>query len=657
MNEKTNHGSRANISKSVEALANALRSGSMATADALELLTSVSEKLVAQVQLHDPKHKIDSQGLISDLLQAARAAHRLRELDRSINLLEMVFKCAPLQTDALMSLGGIRIEQGDLKTGAMWFRRLLVSCPSHPATLTNFAGLALRNDDVARAATLYRRTLSAAPKSSAAWADYGLALYRIGAYPSAIRALEGALALRPDDGDIIRRLIISLAANDQLDDAISLQRRLLDSAKPNPRDHLKLVAMLRQAGNLDEAITQCHTPTAQTPGLKGRFLIHVARSLITLGRDQEALREIERANEHPESRAEAQKMLLDSRSRNGNFDTFAAAQRDLARMWGYAVVEQSSPFRVLETHDREDGFNISFDLMVNGYLSELQDINSESFECRVHPRASKLFSRSFPRLRFVESEATADTSPKQEAVLHARELPWWFGRPPNFINISRLRADPDATATFRARYRRRAGDAIMVGLCWRSSRKVAYSFQLNPDNLKGAGIPVDRYPYHQSKFWRKSIDLNYFVELINDNRICVFSVQYGLANWEREAISAKAPFDRMIFDEVDHSGDLDAIAAQIAALDCVVSIPCGHGHLSAALGVPTFIAVHEVTPSHWAINDKYRLYGDVTLEAKRLVRGDNGEFCSDYSGDWRPAIDRIKTKILSRFGHPTVNHQ
>lgn len=657
MNEKTNHGLRANISKSVEALAIGLRSGSMATADALELLTSISEKLATHIQLHDPKIKIDSQDLISDLLQTARAAHQLRELDRSITLLEMVFKCDPLQTDALMILGGIRIEQGDLKTGVMWFRRLLVSCPSHPATLTNFAGLALRNEDAARAAILYRRTLSAAPKSSTAWADYGLALYRIGAYPSAIRALEGALALNPDDGDIIRRLIISLAANDQLDDAVSLQRRLLDSAKPNPHDHLRLVAMLRQAGDLDEAITQCRTPIAQTPGLKGRFLIHVARSLITLGRNQEALTEIERANEHSESRPEAQAMLLDRRSRDGDFDIFAAAQRDLARMWGYARVEQSSPFRVLETHDRNDGFNISFDLMVNGYLSELQDRNPDSFECRVHPRVSKLFSRSFPRLRFVESKATADTSPRQEAVLHARELPWWFGRPPSFIDISRLRADPDAATTFRARYRSMAGDAIMVGLCWRSSRKVAYSFQFNPDHLKGAEIPIDEYPYRQSKFWRKSIDLDHFVELINDHRIRVFSVQYGLAEWEREAISAKAPFDRMIFDEVDHSGDLDATAAQIAALDCMVSIPCGHGHLSAALGVSTFIAVHEVTPSHWAINDKYRLYGDVTLEAKKLVRGDNGEFRSDYSGDWRPVIDRIKAKILSRFGHPTVNHQ
>ena len=76
--------------------------------------------------------------------------------------------------------------------------------------------------------------------------------------------------------------------------------------------------------------------------------------------------------------------------------------------------------------------------------------------------------------------------------------------------------------------------------------------------------------------------------MFNLPAICWISLQYGDRQaLEAQAASAKAP---ILFDPaVNQLSDLDAFAAQISAMDLVITIDNSTAHLAGAFGVPVWL--------------------------------------------------------------------
>lgn len=125
-----------------------------------------------------------------------------------------------------------------------------------------------------------------------------------------------------------------------------------------------------------------------------------------------------------------------------------------------------------------------------------------------------------------------------------------------------LQADAAATARQRARHDGPAGGRPRVGLAWRSA-SAAYGGQrsLRLEDLAPllAGRPV---------FW---VDL-----------------QYGDTAAERAGLAAGQGIEVWHDDAVDPLADLDAAAAQIAALDLVIAASNTTVHLAGVLGIPVW---------------------------------------------------------------------
>ena len=76
---------------------------------------------------------------------------------------------------------------------------------------------------------------------------------------------------------------------------------------------------------------------------------------------------------------------------------------------------------------------------------------------------------------------------------------------------------------------------------------------------------------------------------------------------------------------VDQMKDLDGFAAQIAAMDTVVSVSVSAAHMAGALGVPTYVLLSPAPQWKWGGNeDKVPWYPNV-----QLLRRSHGDTCEN----------------------------
>jgi hypothetical protein len=125
-----------------------------------------------------------------------------------------------------------------------------------------------------------------------------------------------------------------------------------------------------------------------------------------------------------------------------------------------------------------------------------------------------------------------------------------------------LQADAGATARQRSRHDALAGGGPRIGLAWRSASSV--------DGQNRSLRLADLAPLlaGRSAFW---VDL-----------------QYGDTAAERADMQARYGVTVWHDETVDPLADMDAAAAQIAALDLVIAASNTTVHLAAALGVPVW---------------------------------------------------------------------
>ncbi|RWO63418.1 hypothetical protein [Mesorhizobium sp.] len=188
---------------------------------------------------------------------------------------------------------------------------------------------------------------------------------------------------------------------------------------------------------------------------------------------------------------------------------------------------------------------------------------------RVEPRLVSLVQRTFPNATVV---------PAQQNVVGDKfatfeNLAWVFGRDAEKLaaDFVPLRANPELVETFRKRYRSMT-DQPLVGLSWGS---------------KSHSKDVPDFPE-----WAR---------FIAQTQATFVSLQYGQIKPALRRLR-DGNNDRLIYDEsVDQMADMDRFAAQIAALDAVVTISNTAAHLSGALGVPTVFLIDDNFQTAWPV--------------------------------------------------------
>jgi tetratricopeptide (TPR) repeat protein len=233
------------------------------------------------------------------------------------------------------------------------------------------------------------------------------------------------------------------------------------------------------------------------------------------------------------------------------------------------------------------------------------------------PRLVPLFARAFPHVAVLPQD---DALP---AGLEGRQIDVqvpladlgrhvWPARLPPTPRPAFLQADPERTAVLRRRYRDWAGHGLLVGLSWHSRRATA-----GP---------------------RKSLPLAARAPILRVPGVAFVSLQYG----ETEADLAAAGQSGVAVHadpEVDATHDLPGLAAQIAAVDLVITVSNTTAHLAGALGGPVWTLAPVGGGSLW-----YWFRGHDPWQQSPWYPAMR-VYHQPHPGAWEPLLHRVKNDL------------
>lgn len=115
----------------------------------------------------------------------------------------------------------------------------------------------------------------------------------------------------------------------------------------------------------------------------------------------------------------------------------------------------------------------------------------------------------------------------------------------------------------------------------------AEAARLRAQYQAGRALPVVGVSWWSSHFGKDLPGLEHWAELVRSTPAIFISLQYGDVAADLAALRAAAPDRFLVDDSVDQMVDMDRFAAQLGALDAVVTISNTGAHLAGGLGVPT----------------------------------------------------------------------
>ncbi len=190
--------------------------------------------------------------------------------------------------------------------------------------------------------------------------------------------------------------------------------------------------------------------------------------------------------------------------------------------------------------------------------------NACGLECS--NRLTKLFERSFPGVEiFSSKEPLEHILTRGPFDFHCASLDMncsQYTTPADIRAQPYLKADPELTASLRKKYRAAMGERPLIGISWWSGYSTQAHF--------------------------KSIPLLQWREIVSVPDATFVSLQYGDGCDELAPMVAETGLTILHDPDVDPAGDMDVFAAQVAAMDLVITISNTTAHFAGALGVPVW---------------------------------------------------------------------
>lgn len=243
------------------------------------------------------------------------------------------------------------------------------------------------------------------------------------------------------------------------------------------------------------------------------------------------------------------------------------------------------------------------EILTAGCLSELaQECRQVIWRCDL--KLQTLFNRSFAGIEFVSQR---DTEKTVDGTIYSWELIGRFRRNLNdfgWLTTGDFAAyiSPGQALQESLRERYSDGSRKLVGLAWRSER--------DGETVSDKTCDLRAVPY-----WGE-----FFACL--DNKVRFVSLQYG--DTQDEIAFARWGYGAQIYQDahLDIFRDVDAAAAQIAAMDYVVAISTAAAHLAGAMGVPGWILLQRKPFAHWRAGEKICPWYPTLRKVRQKVEGD-----------------------------------
>jgi hypothetical protein len=233
-----------------------------------------------------------------------------------------------------------------------------------------------------------------------------------------------------------------------------------------------------------------------------------------------------------------------------------------------------------------------------------------------NPRNIPLFRRRFPELKILDvtTARRADLGdialqmPLADLTARLRPDAASFANQPPY-----LRPDAELRDRLRHRYQAQRPGNLLVGVSWHSG-KAARAIQ-------------------------KSTALRDWLPILQVPGVTFVNLQYGYTQPELAGMRKEFGIEILHDPSINPLGPTDPAAAQIAAMDMVITVSNTAAHLAGALGIPTLVMLPATYGLQWywfRDTEQSPWYGSLTLLRQR--RGN----------DWHPVIAEAQAR-LERF--------
>ncbi len=584
----------------------------------------------------------------SNRLQAALDLHRDGKFGEAESIYRNILADDPDHPDALHWLGLIAYQSGNCAAAIKLVQKSITVEPGNALALIDLGNAYLSVGRQLDAEEAFRSAIKLDENIAAAWCNLGSALKARGRFEEAEEAYNKALALDSDFVDALANLggvLVELERPDEAKDhclkAIKLDPDSacafanLAAALIGTDDLDEAVACARKAVVLDGGFSTAHQNLGEALKFLGRYNesesafrqaitlnpqnlnAYIGLSSVQFVQDQvdEAKDTLKSALSVDPSHADAALSLgrisVWEKDLSGFWEAYAH-RWDLGKSNSFGRRFFSPPLWQGESLDGKSLLiwgeqGIGDEILFAGLIP---DLSGEVSTCvmEAEPRLVSLFARSFPDIEIIPREDPPHPGTKAvefDYQTPSGDLLRWFR--PEFKGFRSLggylKACPDKVAEIRGRYKA-LGEGRIVGISWHSALK-------------------------------KRVSLDHWGEILSATGVQFVSLQYGDRKDEIE--EANSQFGASVFfdKKVDPLTDMDTFAAQVAALDAVVTIDNSTLAVAAALDVPTFALIPIFCDWRYLSDDKSNIWHDCLRQYQQKNPGDWSEAIAELAGDFR----------------------
>jgi len=558
----------------VEETANAFLARSKFIPEGIRSLSSVNcDQSPARQQESDLREKKFPviQAMISDAFRSYQAG-KFAETERICRQILAMDAC---HADSLNLLGMIEYLVGRQEAAEEMIRKAIAIDCKKASFHSNLGAILRVHGKLDDAKACFERALELNPNLAEAHLNLGGIFYAQGEFDEAAVRCKQALALNPNSAEA----------------------------------HSSLGAVFQAQGNLGEALRECRQAVALNPNL-AEANHSLGRVFRALNCPEEALACYRRAVAIQPGYARAHFSESLVQLLQGDF---LSGWRNYE--WRWQSVDHNTPGRAysqpLWKGDAlasgrvliwgEQG--VGDEIMFAGLIPDvLRTGNRCVLDCDA--RLKPLFSRSFPEVEVVSGHVVDHPGELDIAAhLPSGSLPGLFRTTSSaFVSTASpyLIADTTARERFRTQY---ADGRRQVGLAWQTKSQQTGRI--------------------------RSIDLSLLAPLFALSGIQWISLQYGRQDaLQAQIAAAGAPV--LLDSSVDQFSNVDRFAAQVAAMDMVITIDNSTAHLAAALGVPVWLLLPFAADWRWL----QRREDSPWYPTMRLFR-------QPKPGDWESVVRRV----------------
>lgn len=546
--------------------------------------------------------------------------------DQSITHYHRAVVLAPGFADAFYNLGNVLADTAQQEAAIVAYQGAVKANPKMSNAWNNLGNALKTTGRVNEAKVAYEQALMAR-------ADYPDAMFNLGEMARAegklevaVQLFEDVLVLAPDHISTLNNLGSTFRDLKRHDDAFIHLRKAIQLAPQSEQAFVNLANTLSDLGQYAEAAQHYQQALALQP-TNPNALTNFGNLLYETGQFDAAADSFRSAVSHAPDFAEAHYNLGLFELRLGNY---AAGWAHFAWRWQMPAFQNwVARFGIPEwsgqaLDDKKllvwDEQGVGDTVLFASLLSDLQAMGGQ-VHLQCDPRLIPLLSRSHPEL--ICTPKPSGTPPRVDQTRydyhssigdlakHLRPDAAAFGQAKAY-----LKADPAQVETMRGRYNG-SSEPLLIGIAWHS---------IGPDTGS-----------------KKSIQLKELQAILETSGCRFIDLQYGDTRAEREAFRDASGIDIYHDDDVDQMYDLDGFAAQISALDLVITISNTTAHMAGSLGVPTWLIAGNVPIWYWMRERSDSPWYPSLQIYRQPTRGDWGDViravASDLEARSMPSVD------------------